>query len=814
MRHFLITLVLLLSGSTIFGQYIIKGKVLDEKGNPLDGSSVILEEISQGKTTGSDGSFIFENLDVDKHTLHVYFLGYEPVRREVRSGEEVVVILKNTSFTLDEVTVTSLRANERSAVAYTNISAEELSQRNLGQDLPYLLSLTPSFVATSDAGTGIGYTGFRIRGTDANRINLTINGIPYNDAESQGSFLVNVPDIASSLSSIQVQRGVGTSTNGAAAFGASINMQTDHVSLKPFAEVSTSYGSFNTSKYTVKAGTGIMKNRLAFEGRVSGINSDGYVDRAFTDLKSYFFSAGYYGDNTILKFITFGGKEKTYQAWNGVDLEMVRLNPLEYKRTFNEIGMYYDDNGNVQFYDNQTDNYTQIHYQLHWTQKFTSNLHLNMALHYTDGIGYYEDYKTDRKYEEYGLIPDTINGSARKRTDLIRQKWLENDFYGFTFALNYNKNRIQASLGCGANRYECDHYGKILWVRYPNNFDPDKDWYRGKSTKDDINIYAKVNAELLENFYATADVQFRYVNYKLKGEHDKYDNSTGKMHDITQSHDFPFFNPKIGLTYKPTINHNIYASFSVANREPNRNNYTDAGENEKPTSERLYDTELGYQFLSRRFSAGANLYYMKYKDQLILTGKISDIGEPLTTNIPDSYRMGIEIMAGWKLSDLLRWDGNLTLSQNKILDFTERDVDVYDENWNWIGTQDNYLGKTDIAYSPNIIFNSIITFNYRDFEAGLYSSYIGKQYFDNTSDNARSIDAYFVNNFSVKYTLPFEKHLKGIDFQLLINNLFNVEYESNAYTWYSCYVGGIRNNELRYFPQAGTNFLASVTFRF
>ncbi|NDV47735.1 TonB-dependent receptor [Paludibacter sp. 221] len=814
MRQFLITLAILLSSVAIFAQYTVKGTVLDENGNPMEGSSVVLEETAQGKTTAKDGTFVFENLDSESHTIHVLYLGYESVKRKVKAGESIQIGLQRKSFNLDEVTVTSLRATDRSAVAYSNVTAEELSQRNLGQDLPYLLSLTPSFVATSDAGTGIGYTGFRIRGTDANRINVTINGIPYNDAESQGSFLVNVPDLASSLSSVQVQRGVGTSTNGAAAFGASINMQTDHVSTEPYAEVSTSYGSFNTTKYTVKAGTGIMANRLAFDGRVSGINSDGYVDRAFSDLKSYMFSAGYYGDNTTLKFLSFGGKEKTYQAWNGVDLELVRLNPLEYKRTYNDIGRYVDDEGNVQFYDNQTDNYTQIHYQLHWMQKFTPHLYLNMALHYTDGEGYYEDYKTGRKYVEYGLTPATIGGVELKKTDLIRQKWLQSDFYGLVFSLNYNKEKLQASLGGGANRYACDHFGKVLWVRHPNGFDPDKDWYRGNSIKDDANIYAKANWEAFRNFFVTADLQFRYVKYRLKGEDDKYDEQNGTMRDITQTHNFPFFNPKVGVTYKPGRNQNIFASFSVANREPNRNNYTDAGENEKPTGERLYDTEVGYQFLSPRFGAGVNLYYMRYKDQLILTGKISDIGEPLTSNIPNSYRAGIELTAGWKISQLLRWDGNMTLSQNKILGFTERDVDIYDENGDWTGTRDNDLGTTDISYSPAIIANSIFTFNYRNFEAGLYSSYVGRQYIDNTSDKERSINPYFVNNVSVKYTLPFNKVLKGIDFQLLINNLFNAQYESNGYTWYSYYVGEQRYNELRHFPQAGTNFMTSVTLRF
>ena len=812
MRQFFITFAILLSSTIAFGQHTIRGKVLDENGEALAGSSVILEEISQGKTTGNSGTFIFENLNTDRHTLHVYFLGYEPIRQHVRAGEEIEIRLIRKAFSLDEVIVTSLRANDRSAVAYTNVSAKELSQRNLGQDLPYLLSLTPSFVATSDAGTGIGYTGFRIRGTDANRINITINGIPYNDAESQSSFLVNVPDLASSLSSIQVQRGVGTSTNGAAAFGASINMQTDHVSPKAFAEVSTSYGSFNTNKYTIKAGTGVMDNKLAFEGRVSGINSDGYVDRAFVDMKSYFLSAGYYDENTILKFITFGGKEKTYQAWNGVDLEMVKANPLEYKRTFNEVGMYTDDNGDVKFYDNQTDNYTQIHYQLHWTQKFTQNLHLNASLHYTDGIGYYEDYKTERKYTDYLLIPDSAAGVALKKTDLIRQKWLDNDFYGMTFALNYDKDRIQASFGGAVNRYTCEHYGKILWVRNPNNFDPNKEWYRGNSTKDDMSVYAKINAELFKNFFASADLQFRYVNYQLRGEDDEYDSETGAMRDITQRREFPFFNPKVGITYKPNQNHNMYASFSVANREPNRNNYTDAGPNEQPTSERLYDTELGYQFLSSRFSAGANLYYMRYKDQLILTGKISDIGEPLTTNISDSYRAGIEIMAGWKLSNNFRWDGNLTLSQNKILNFIET-VPAYDASWNKIAPIEYSLGKTNIAYSPSVIANSIFTFSHKSFEGGLHSSYVGRQYYDNTSSRARSIDPYFVNNVSLKYTLPFKQYLNGVDFLFLINNLFNVEYSSNAYGW-STYEDGKRNDTSFYFVQAGTNFLASLTFRF
>ncbi|MDR0371745.1 MAG: TonB-dependent receptor, partial [Prevotellaceae bacterium] len=718
-----------------FGQYRITGVVKSEDDGALQGATVVLKETKQGVATDADGHFDIGRLDNRHYTLQVAFLGYDTQELTVKAGNRIEIELKKSSIRLDELTVVSNRADERSAVAYSNVDADDLAQRNLGQDMPYLLSLTPSFVATSDAGAGIGYTSFRIRGADANRINVTVNGVPYNDAESHGSFFVNIPDLASSLSSVQVQRGVGTSVNGAPAFGASVNMETEHVALQPFGEIGTSVGSFNTGKYTVKAGTGKLNNKLAFDGRVSGIRSDGYVDRAFSSMQSYLFSAGYYGEHTALKLLSFGGKEKTYQAWNGVDLDLVRRYPLEYQRTYNDIGRYVDDEGNVRFYDNQTDNYTQIHYQLHWTQRFTPFLYLNTTLHYTDGIGYYEDYKTDRKYEEYGLTPAVENGENRKKTDLIRQKWLENNFYGLVFSLNYDRNRLQTSLGGGVNQYLCDHRGEILWVRHPNNFDPDGQWYANNATKNDANLYLKLNLEIVRQLFATADLQYRVIHYAMFGKDDKYDDSTADMRDITQAHHFQFFNPKFGLVYRPTEQHRLYASFSVANREPNRNNYTDAGKDERPTSERLYDTEIGYQYISGRFAAGLNCYYMKYKDQLILTGKISDIGEPLTSNIPDSYRMGVEYTVGLKLSEQLRWDGNISLSRNKILNFTEKDIDVYDADWNWIDSRDNILGTTDIAYSPNIIANSRLTFEHKKFGISLYSAYVGRQYFDNTSDS-------------------------------------------------------------------------------
>lgn len=715
---------------------------------------------------------------------------------------------------LEEVIVSATRVGTNTPVTHSNISKDAISERNSGQDIPYILLLEPSVIVTSDAGAGIGYTNFRVRGTDANRINISINGVPLNDSESHGAFFVNMPDFASSLSSIQIQRGVGTSTTGAATFGASVNMQTENVSRIPYAEISSSYGSFNTHRNTLKAGTGLIGNHFAIDGRYSTIASDGYVDRASVDMHSYYLSGAYLSDNTILKFVTFGGKQKTYLAWNGVDLDLVRRDPLNYTRTYNEMGQYIDDDGNVQFYDNQTDNYTQTHYQLHATHQFSPSLYMNAALHYTAGKGYYEEYRTGRKYVEYLLTPVVENGEERKKTDLIRQKWLDNDFYGATFGLNYTQDRFGLIFGGGANNYDGNHFGKVLWVRHPNkNFDSDKDWYRNTGEKTDANIYLKLNVEPVRNLLVYADAQYRYIKYDMQGRDDKFDETENAMRDITQRHTFSFFNPKVGTTYRLDNHNHLYASFSVANREPNRNNYTDAGPNEHPTSERLYDTEVGYRYQSSIASFGANVYYMKYKNQLILTGKISEIGEILTSNIPDSYRTGVELTGGVQISPLLRWDANITFSQNKIKNFVEQDVAVYDENEEWIEARSNELGTTDIAYSPDIVANSILSFSYRGFETALHSNYVGRQYLDNTSSKERSIDAYFVNNLRASYSFKIP-HVESVVLGVWVNNLFNVEYETNGYNYDSYYLNGKRVNEKRYFPQAGTNALANITIRF
>lgn len=701
--------------------------------------------------------------------------------------------------TLDEVTVSSVRATKKSAVSYSEIDAEELKSSTGAQDIPFLLSLSPSFVATSDAGTGIGYTSYSVRGTDANRVNVTINGVPLNDSESHIVFFVNTPDFSSSLSSVQIQRGVGVSTHGSAAFGASINMETEKVNTKPYAEISTTLGSFNTFKNSLKVGSGLINEHWAFDARLSSVLSDGYVDRSNANLKSYYFAGTYLSEKTMVKLLTFGGIEKTHQAWNGVSGDLLASNP-----TYNDLGKYIDDEGNTQFYDNQVDNYNQTHYQLHWKQQLNADFSWNMTGHYTRGFGYYEEYKEGRKYHKYGLIAPVIDGNLLAKTDLIRQKHLDNHFGGATWSLNYDKRKVQAILGGAYSHYDGDHFGKVIWVRNAKDLNINHEWYRNKGVKDDANVFAKATVELLPRLFLNADLQYRYIHYQLEGFHDKYNSNTNSLVDLTQSHQFHFFNPKGGLTYSIDNHNDIYASFSVANREPNRKNYTEADENTFPTSERLYDTEIGYRFQHQNFSAGVNLFNMKYKNQLILNGKINEIGEALTTNIPDSYRRGVEIISALKIKNWLKWDANLALSQHKILNFVEY-VDAFDE----LPQIENQLGTTTIAMSPSIVFNNQLKFMYKDFAIGLLSSYVGKQYLDNSANKDRMIPSYFVSHLDLSYSFPTPV-VRSVDVGLRINNLFNTRYVTNGYVWYSYYMDGERVNDLRYFPQAGTHFMVNL----
>lgn len=729
---------------------------------------------------------------------------------------------------LQEVQVVSTRATAKTPVAFTNVKKEQISKQNFGQDIPFLLSTTPSVLTTSDAGAGVGYTTIRVRGTDATRINVTANGIPMNDSESHAIFWVNTPDFASSLEDIQIQRGAGTSTNGSGAFGASINMRTQSISSKPYAEVSGSYGSFNTHKETVKVGTGLLNKYWAFDARLSNIQSDGYRDRASSDLKSYFVQGGYFGENTTIKFITFGGKEKTYHAWDGISKEQ-----LENDRTYNPNGVILDDNkgkGNpIGFYDDQMDNYRQTHYQLLLNHIFSPAWNLNIAFHYTNGFGYYQEYKNGRSLEEYGLKPFYLPGNSepQKKTNLVRQKLVDSNFGGGIFSLNYQNEKLNASFGGGLNRYSNDHYGKVIWVKnYTEQLDPEHEYYRNTGGKTDGNIYLKANYQLIGGLSAYADLQYRYIHYTIDGDNDKWDFTATpeRLQRLDVKENFSFFNPKAGLFWQINPNHSAYASFSVAQKEPTRNNYTDGMFDKYPKAEKLLDYELGYTYRNEWVTAGVNLYYMDYTDQLVLNGKTNDIGEAMAENVKDSYRMGIELALGAKFNDWLRWDINGTWSKNRIKDYTGY---VYDESLvngeivDNLWTQTAIKGENSpISFSPSFIGNSLITLGSNGLEISLQSQYVSRQYLDNFGTKENSLDAYFVSHLSASYSFK-TRHTKGITIGATVYNLFNTKYETNGYSQsVALYENGdktkpyVTRHDPRFYPMAGTNILAHITFRF
>jgi len=727
------------------------------------------------------------------------------------AGITVFAQQKNDSLKtiqLSEVQVNGVRASSSTPMAFTNVSKDEISKQNFGQDLPFILSMTPSIVATSDAGAGIGYTGLRIRGTDASRINVTINGIPVNDAESHGVYWVDMPDLASSLSAVQIQRGVGTSSNGAGAFGGSINMNSETVNPKRYFELNSSYGSFNTSRVTLKAGSGLIAKHWAIDARLSNIHSDGYVQRAKTDMNSYFVQGGYYGEKTIFKLISFGGKERTYHAWYGTPKDSLATN-----RTFNPAGHMAEDlNWNSigkNFYDNQTDNYTQINNQLHMIHAINDAWVLSAALHYTKGLGYYQEYKVNQYFSMYGLNPinDTIVAS-----NLIRQKWLDNDFYGGIFSLKYTGDKLALVIGGGANNYYGLHYGKVLTLDSVQNSLPitlNKEYYRGLGNKADANIYTKTNYAFTNWLNGYIDLQCRYIDYIIKGKDGGKDYYSSGVMDIHKQ--YLFFNPKGGLNLQVDDNNRLYGSIAIAHREPTRNNFSTDLSSQAPVAEKLMDYEIGYQYSNKYLYIGVNTYFMDYRNQLILNGKINSVGEALTSNIPLSYRAGSEFSLGCKVAKWLTWNGNLTLSMNRIVNFTEF-VDSYDSTWNKIPQTENKLGNTPIAFSPSITGNSNFTFTFDKLSFAIQSIYVGKQYIDNTGSDDRALKAYLVNNLRVGYLFDLPK-IGTIGLNLLVNNVLNELYESNAWV-YSSYFNGSRTDLFGFYPQATRNFLLNLVFKF
>ena len=779
---------LLFTISSTKAQFSISGKVTDaESGKILPGTTVILENSTRGTITNLQGFYNLKNLKTDTYVLKISYLGFEKIYKTVdlQKDETFDFSLQKTTFVADEVVVNATRANKNSAMAYTNVSKDDIQKQNLGQDIPQLLNFTPSLVTTSDAGAGVGYTGIRIRGTDATRINVTINGIPLNDAESQGVYWVNMPDMASSTNSIQIQRGVGTSTNGAGAFGGTVNLSTNEFRKEAYAELNNSFGSFNTWKNTIKVGSGLLKNKFTIDGRLSRVSSDGYVDRATSNLKSFYLSGAYFGKKSFVRLNVFSGKEITYQAWEGVPENLLQTN-----RTFN-----------LYTYENQTDNYRQDHYQFLSSHILSSDWTFNFNLHFTHGEGYYEQFKEADAFKKYAL-PNVVNGTTTiKKSDFIRRKWLDNNFYGTTFSFDYQgKDKITANIGGGLNQYEGLHFGEVISVKDAPKVPLGYRWYENNAKKMDLNLYGKINYQLSNKLNAFVDLQFRNVVYTMKGIADK-------LQDISQNSSYSFFNPKLGLTYQAAENTSIYGSFSVGNKEPNRSDFVDNAP-KAPLAENLNDLEMGFKTQKSNVAFSVNGFMMNYKNQLVLTGKVNDVGEAIRTNALESYRLGVEIETGIQLLKTLKINANATFSSNKIKNFTEIIV-----NYDGGDNAELKYAETNISFSPNTIFGSQILYNpLKNLEVGFLSKFVGKQYLDNTTNENRKLNSYFTNDLRAIYRLK-GKTLKEVNFTLLVNNLFNTLYESNGYS-YSYIYENKTVTENFYYPQAGTNFMFGVNLKF
>ncbi|WP_133575478.1 TonB-dependent receptor [Pedobacter metabolipauper] len=798
-------------------QFTISGTV-SEKSITLTGATIKIKNSTAVTTTNTQGKYQFSNLKSGSYTITVSFVGYRTIEKTVQlnSDQTLDFQLNQAAFLAEEVIVRATRANEKSATTYKNISKAEIEENNFGQDLPFILNNTPGVVVTSDAGAGVGYTGIRIRGSDAARVNVTLNGIPYNDSESQGTFWVNMPDFASSVDNIQIQRGVGTSTNGAGAFGGSVNIQTASPSENAYAELNNTFGSFNTLKNTVKVGTGLINNIWSFDGRLSRIKSDGFIDRAASDLKSYFLSGAYHGKNDLLRVNIFSGTEKTYQAWNGIpesrlngdvqgmndfiarnylsDAEAAHLLSSD-SRTYNSFT-----------YKDQNDNYQQSHYQALYAKQFNDKFSFNGALHYTDGKGYFEEFKMSQKFSNYGLPPINENGVLRERTDLVRRRWLDNDFYGVTYAFNYQaKSNLNFTVGGAYNEYKGKHYGQVTWAQYASTGDNFRHYYDGKGDKNDFNVYGKANYSPVEQLSLFADLQYRKVTYDITGT-DK------NLKSLNFGNEYDFFNPKIGATVFLNEESNVYTSFSVANKEPNRDDFTNIKTGLLPKSERLNNIEAGYRFKNNTLSAGINAYGMFYKDQLIFTGEINEFADAYRQNVDKSYRIGVEIDASYIFSSKFAINANAAFSKNKIKDYIDY-VSEYDDNGDVVNVFTTSYANPDISFSPkSVLFGELVYKPVKGFAAAIQSKYVSAQFMDNTQNDTRKLDAYWVNNARLGYDFNMAG-IRNINIGLLVNNILNRKYESNGYTYSSAYQG-TTTTENFYFTQAGTNFLLSLNLKF
>ena len=809
-----------------FTQHKISGKITSSDGETLPGVKITLQNTYSGAFTNSEGKYELSDVKNGNYLIQTSLLGYETQKVEIVVFEkdlELNFILAPSMLMIEEVQVSAVRADSKTPTTYTNLNEQQIKKSNFGQDLPYLLEGTPSTVVTSDAGTGIGYTGIRIRGVDPTRTNVTVNGIPLNDAESHGVYWVNMPDFASSTDNIQVQRGVGTSSNGAAAFGSSINIKTDNIEQKAYAELDNSVGSFATLRTTVKAGTGLINNKFALDARLSRIASDGYIDRAASNLKSFYLSGAWVGKKSLLKANVFSGKETTYQSWYGIPEAKLNGNQdslmNHFYNNYYPGGMYEtpEDSAslfnsdprtyNYYGYKNETDNYQQDHYQLHFTHTFSPKTSLNVAGHYTRGFGYYEQYKRNQDFSTYGLDTLFIGVDTISTTDLIRRRWLDNHFYGGIITFNYsNLKNLRLIAGGSMNQYDGSHFGEIIWSRLSSQSEIGKHYYDNEAKKIEVSTYIKANYQL-RRLNMFADFQVRHIDYSYLG----MDQYFGDLVPLQQDIQFTFFNPKAGLMFDFTDKSNVYASFSMANREPVRDDFIQSTPASRPKHEQLQNLEVGYRFRSEKLFMNANYYLMNYKNQLILNGEINDVGAYSRTNVAESYRMGVELEAGYMVLKNLSITGSLTVSANKISQFNEYldNYDNYDAEGNMV--QDIIAhSNTDIAFSPNVIASFGLAYEpIKNLDIQLLLKYVGKQFMDNTSNESRKLDAYYITNLSVNYSIS-KWGLKELKIGVLSNNIFNHQYENNGYTW-GYISGGKRITENFYYPQAGRNFLVRLT---
>jgi iron complex outermembrane receptor protein len=790
-------------------QFSVSGKITDQQtGQTLPGATISIENTYSNAIADANGAYSFKNVKAGNYTIKVTYIGYTTAQKAITVSAATTLnfALKANNVIGDEVTVRATRATANSATTFTNLSKKDLEKNNFGQDLPYLLNQTPSAVITSDGGTGIGYTGIRIRGSDGTRTNVTLNGIPLNDAEDQGAYFVDLPDLVSSVDNIQIQRGVGTSTNGAGAFGASINMQTTTRHDSSYTQLDNSIGSYGAYKNTISVGTGLIADHFTFDGRLSRIESNGYIDRAASHLKSFFLSGAYYGKKTLIRANVFSGYEQTYQAWDGIPEDILKAG----NRTYNELGLEAD---GKTYYPNQTDNYTQNYAQLLVDHQISSTLSFSGALHYTKGFGYYEEYKDNQTLSDYGITPVVIGGTTISNTALVRQLWLNNDFYGLTYALHYQPAKTtNFTLGGAYNEYVGAHYNNIQWTQQSTNINPGYEYSRDNAKKTDFNVFGKLDVQL-NDVTLFADLQYRHISYSFLG----FDQN---LNNVQQQASLDFFNPKAGLTYQLNAQSNVYASVAIANHEPNRSDFVNSTPASRPKAEHLTDYEVGYRLNTPAFKGGLNGFYMNYTNQLVLTGALNDVGEATRVNVPDSYRLGVEFDGKLKICDQLNWAATAALSSNKISSFTSYYFN-YDNNTN----VPSNLTNTDIAYSPSFVGSSEISWlPFKGAEAAFISKYVGMQYLDNTSNtnpagfpaadktSNRTIDSYFVNNVRLRYSFQ-TKAVKNIGISLLVYNIFSTQYITNGATYPDIESGKVVNYNY-YFPQAPRNFFLSLSLGF